>query len=126
MITLKNEAEINKRLEKMAKAMTNEQVEPMIEASADIVLNALVAEVRKIPRVTGNLRRSPVKRRLSRGVHGGPRPFISAIDRKVAPHAHLVDRKHAFFRKALGKSSQSARDHLLNTLIDQVNKGASS
>ena len=61
---------------------------------------------------TGNLKRSPVAKKFRRKIKSSPAVFV-AIDRKIAPHAHLVEfgtkfmAPRSFFRKTMDSNEES-------------------
>jgi len=70
---------------------------------------------------TQNLKRSPVAKKLDNVV-------IAAIDRKIAPHAHLVEfgtsraPAHPFFRPAIDSCREKVADGLKDGIKDLIEK----
>ena len=80
--------QLDKKFQKMAKNVGAEKVEPLLFASAKIVTEAQRARAPQGP--TGNLKRAHVTKQLpARGRQIGA--AIAAIDRRIAPHAGLVE-----------------------------------
>ena len=71
---------------------------------------------------TGNLKRSPVAKKLDKVA-------IAAIDRKIAPHAHLVEfgtshsPAHPFFRPAIDATAEKVKEGLKDDIKGMI-KGA--
>lgn len=80
--------ELNKTLLEMTKSLDPAKVEPLLKAGAKMIADAARSKAPKGP--TGNLKKSiKVKQLTRRG--NQPTPFIAAVDRKRAAHAHLVE-----------------------------------
>ncbi len=80
--------EVEEAIKKLAKQLGPEQVEPVLFDAAGIITEE---SRRRAPVEDGTLRDAHVTRQMDRGSYGGPAPSIAAIDRKKAPHAHLVE-----------------------------------
>lgn len=81
--------ELNNQIKKLAASLSAEAVEPLLLQGATVIADDMRSRVRVGP--TGNLRRSIGAKQLKR-VDKNPAPAIAAVDRKIAPHAHLIDR----------------------------------
>ena len=81
-------AQFNAAIAKLIKTMDPEKVEPLLQKGAKVIADAAKAKAPKGP--SGNLKKAiKVKRMERRG--NQPAPYIAAVDRKRAPHAHLVE-----------------------------------
>ncbi len=91
MIDIKIEGmdELKKQMLSIARSMGADNVERVNYAAADIITQEVKIRAPQGP--TGNLKDSPVTKALKREYYGHPARAISAIDRKKAPHAHLVE-----------------------------------
>lgn len=78
--------ELNKKVERMQQNLSYENMEKIMLESAEEVKKGLVAAAPVGP--TGNLRRSPIAKAMPKS--RAP-VVIAGIDRKIAPHAHLVE-----------------------------------
>ncbi len=81
--------QLNKNLEKLAKLGNPDAVEKVFLKGAQIIADAAEGKARKGP--TGKLKRAYKAKLLKRKDHKIPAPAIAAIDRKIAPHAHLAE-----------------------------------
>lgn len=72
-------------IDKMVKGLHPDKVEPHLKWGAQIIAKEIRANA---PERTGKLRGAVRTKKLKR--MGGPAPYIAAIDRKKAPHAHMV------------------------------------
>lgn len=75
-------------IERMAKALEPKAVEPVFMEGAKTIASA--AKVRATRGATGNLIRS-IKTKFLRQLGNNPRSAMAAVDRKKAPHAHLIE-----------------------------------
>lgn len=123
--------EFDRAIEKLTKSIGADETEPILFSAAEIVTAEIQSNVNQIPKVTGNLRSSPVTKMMEKRRHGEPRPSIAAIDRKKAPHAHLVEfgarggqmPAQPFFRPAWDAKRKAALEHIKEELAKSV-KGA--
>jgi HK97 gp10 family phage protein len=130
-VKLEGLPELERSIKKIIDSMSADEVEPIIFGAGEIVTAEVQANVNKIRKVTGNLRSSPVTKMMEKRRHGEPRPTISAIDRKIAPHAHLVEfgarggqmPAQPFFRPAWDAKRKAALEHIKKELAKSV-KGA--
>ena len=88
-------------LENMADSVGDRNAHDITNPAAEMVEKAVLARVPLGP--TGNLRRSVVLRKMD-----NPGVWVVAMDRGIAPHAHLVEYGHSggasphpFFRPAV-------------------------
>ena len=108
--------EFNRKMLRLAKNLGDDQVAPVTHEAAKMVTAQVQANVNAINKVTGNLRASPVTRQMSRTTS------IAAIDRRIAPHAHLVEKgakggtipAQPFFRPAWDATKGAAKAHIAN------------
>lgn len=95
---------LNRKLEKMVKAAGHKNTEPLILKLAETIRDRIRQKAPVGP--TGRLKRSPVAKLMPRK-QNMPAIAIAGIDRKIAPHAHLVEfgtsrmAAHPFFRPAV-------------------------
>jgi len=129
MVKIEGLKELNRAIEKLSKAVGADAVEPIIKGAADIITAKVQENVNAIPAVTGNLRKSPVTKMMPNRYGDQPRPSIAAIDRKVAPHAHLLERgtskmsPRPFFRPAWDAGKGPALQHIKEGLKKAVESG---
>ncbi len=100
-------------------------VEPVLKQSAEMVTAEVQRNVDQINEVSGNLRRSPVTKQLTRR-YPNPATALAAIDRKIAPHAHFLEDgtggrggqmpAQPFFRPAVEATREKAIKHVYDTL----------
>lgn len=100
-IEIEGMAEFVAAMDKLARSAKPDKIEPILRSGAHIITKAArkVAPVRKATyngwrpgkrsKLPGVLKRAVKTKKLNRAF-GNPAPSISAIDRKAAPHAHLV------------------------------------
>ena len=86
-VRLEGEAEFHAAVERMIRATKPGKMEPIIFSAVQITSRVSRKEAPVGP--TGSLKKAVRTKRLRRRF-GKPAPAISAIDRKKAPHAHLV------------------------------------
>lgn len=114
--------ELEHKLDKMGKNMSGEKLGPLHLKGAQVVRDAIIQKAPVGP--TGNLKRSPVAKLMK------PREFfvcaIAAIDRKIAPHAHLLEfgtvkmSARPFFRPAWDETRDKVRRMIQEGLKKQV------
>lgn len=135
MIKIEGLDQLNAQFEQLANSVSPDKLEPTFERGANIFADEMRRLAPEGP--TRNLRRSIKVKKLKR-TGDNPAPFITAVDRKIAPHAHLVewgtsDRHHKsgksvgvmprkpFFRPAVDAKSNQVNDMIeadLGRLID--------
>jgi HK97 gp10 family phage protein len=116
--------ELEAKLERMTKSLDAESVEPVLYRGAELITAQVQANVNRINKVTGNLSRSPTTKMLPSRYGNQPRPSIAAIDRKIAPHAHLVEEgarggqmpAQPFFRPAVASTGPTVLEGALQAL----------
>jgi HK97 gp10 family phage protein len=84
------------QLQELAKSVGPEKAEPVLQGAADIIAWRVRQLAPQGP--TGHLKEAVITKVLERR-GPGPAPAIAAVDRKIAPHADLVERGHALVRK---------------------------
>ena len=125
--------ELNNQLENLAKSLDAEAVEPILLDGATIIADD--ARQRAPLGPTGNLKRGVVVKTLQRrqssfGAKPEPAPSIAAIDYRIAPHAHLVERGTSkmgakpFFRPAVDSNSFRVYQHVMDGLIKIIEGAA--
>lgn len=123
---------LDRKLKKIVDQVGAEKVEPIIYEAASQVTSEVQQNVNAINQVSGNLRRSPVTRMMDRRRADQPRPSIAAIDRRKAPHAHLVEfgarggqmPAQPFFRPGWDRGRPKAQYHIRRGLENLVRRGA--
>ncbi len=89
--------EINKTIQRLAKSLKPDDVEPVLLKGAKIIATEAKSRAKRGP--TGNLKKAIRTKKLKRlGFGNQPAAVIAAVDRKKAPHAHLVEFGHALVR----------------------------
>ncbi len=90
-VTLQGEEEFHAAVKRLVKSVKPDKIEPVIFRAASITTRASkkLAPPKPGRKGTGNLKKAIRTKRLQRRF-GKPAPAISAVDRKKAPHAHLV------------------------------------
>jgi len=84
-------------IERMAKSLRPDDVERILRRGAQVIRKEAISRAHRGP--TGRLKKSIRTRKLSRlGFGLQPAPIIVAVDRKKAPHAHLVEYGHALVK----------------------------
>jgi len=112
-ITVKMEGldELSKALKKLADGLPPEQVEPILKQGAKTITDSMKQKAPKGP--TGNLKKAIKVKKLKNNNYAQPAVYIAAVDRKKAPHAHLVEFGHGgphpappypFFRPAVDEN----------------------
>jgi len=121
--------EFDRAVEKLIKSVGPDNTEPILFDAAELVTAQVRQNVNRIPKVTGRLSRSPVTKMMPRRRHNEPRPSIAAIDRKIAPHAGLIEfgtskmAARPYFRPAWDAKRKDALEHIKSQLARNV-KGA--
>lgn len=87
-VEIQGKAEFEKTLRELAKALPNDKVEPIMLAGAKII--AQDARRRAPVGLTGNLKKAIITK-LLRKIGNWPRSAIAAVNRKKAPHAHIIE-----------------------------------
>lgn len=80
--------ELNRYVRNISNSVDPDKIEPILNKGARKISAAIRAKAPKGP--TENLRKSVKTKKLKR-FGKAPAPSLSAIDRKRAPHAHLVE-----------------------------------
>ena len=83
---LEGQEELNRKLGKMSESVGYKNMENILMGSAVEFKEALIAKAPVGP--TGNLKRSPIAKAMKKS---RVPVVIAGIDRKIAPHAHLVE-----------------------------------
>jgi HK97 gp10 family phage protein len=86
-IRLEGEKEYQDAVRKLVRSVNPDKVEPVLMKAAGIVTKTSKRDAPVGP--SGNLKKAVRTKKLKR-YYGAAAPAISAIDRKKAPHAHLV------------------------------------
>ncbi len=87
-VDIRGKEEFQRTLLALVRALPNDKVEPVMLDGAKVV--ARDAKSRAPVGPTGNLKRA-VRTRQLRQIGRYPRTAIAAVDRKKAPHAHLIE-----------------------------------
>ena len=116
--------DLEKDFKRLTKGFKPEEVKEVDMDSAQIIRDE--AERRAPHGPTGNLKKSNVVKPLDRNKK---RPSaIAAVDRKVAPHAHFVEKgtskmpARPFFEPAVAAVGEKAAEHFRNSLEKMVDK----
>jgi len=120
-ITIQGMEQLGDKIDKLVRAADAQKNESIVLKSAETIRDRIRD---KAPvGLTGNLKRSPVAKLMAR--HGdGPAIAIAGIDRKIAPHAYLVEfgtshsSAHPFFRPAIDE----CKSGIMNRIKDEVKK----
>lgn len=151
-IELEGLPEFNAKLDKLIKALGPDKIEPILMSGAKIMTKAAKTGA---PKRTsqGNAKKKPpgqlkkaIKTKKLKRIFNNPATAISAIDRKVAPHAHLVHEgtgeriggakskvyrgkrfgkmpANPFFVQAWDENKAAILDHIINEASKQVKGG---
>lgn len=122
--------ELEARVQELRDSLDPDKVEPILLEGARIIANRMREKAPVGP--TGSLRASIVARQLKR-LGKGPAPAVAAVDRKIAPHAHLVEYghktpeggrvpAHPFFRPAVDETEGAAARHVMQKLDELLDK----
>ncbi len=87
-VTLEGFTKLQKKFKDLIEVLDGRELLKAMMKPARSLRNEIKRRASRGP--TGNLKRSPVAKRFRRKVRGEPAVFV-AIDRKIAPHAHLVE-----------------------------------
>jgi len=87
-VEIEGKKEFEATLRNLVQALPNEKVEPVMMEGAKVIADAARSKAPKGQ--TGNLKRS-VKAKFLRQIGNYPRSAAAAVDRKIAPHAHLIE-----------------------------------
>ena len=117
--------EMNKRIEKLAKSLKPEVVEPITFDGAKTIADDARGRAPLGP--TGNLRRGIVSKQLRRQGNA-PAPSLAGINYGIAPHAHLVEfghggkraAPHPFFRPAWDVNKERVTDEIIDRLLAAI------
>jgi HK97 gp10 family phage protein len=122
---LEGTLELSKQLRELAKAGDPEKVEPILMKGAKKLAGAIKERAPEGP--TGNLKRS-IKAKKLKPYGNEPAPAIAAVDRKIAPHAYLVENgtsrapAHPFFRTAVDATLPEVEREVVADLTNLVEK----
>ena len=87
-IEIQGKEAFEKTLLALAKALPNDKVEPVMLEGAKVVAAAARAKAPQGP--TGKLKKA-VKAKMLRQIGNYPRSAAAAVDRKIAPHAYIIE-----------------------------------
>lgn len=120
-VSIQGMEQLEKQLEKINKNMEREAKASVLR-QAETLKDRITARAPVGP--TGRLKRSPVARMMPEKA-GYPAIAIAGIDRKIAPHAHLVEfgtsraPAYPFFRPAVDECA----DRIEGNLRSDIKKG---
>lgn len=103
-VSIEGTDKLRATFQRLIRAVGPDKAEPILMGGAKRMRDALREYAPRGP--TGRLKRSPVARQMPRR-HNLPSMAIAAIDRKVAPHAEIVERGTSrmagrfYFRRAV-------------------------
>lgn len=127
-VKIEGEAELNRKLKDINKSLGNSG--DLMREQAEGMANEIRSRAPGGP--TGNLKRSVIAKMSSHSTPGKPYA-LAAIDRKIAPHAFIVEYgssrapAHPFFRPAVEAYAQKAHENMkkgLQGIIKKVAKRA--
>ena len=87
-IEIQGKEAFEKTLLALAKALPNNKVEPVMMAGPKVIAAAAKAKAPQGP--TGKLKKA-VKAKMLRQIGNYPRSAAAAVDRKIAPHAYIIE-----------------------------------
>jgi len=87
-IEIQGKEAFEKTLLALAKSLPNDKVEPLMLEGAKVI--AAVAKAKAPQGPTGNLKKA-VKAKLLKQISNYPRSAAAAVDRKIAPHAFIIE-----------------------------------
>lgn len=139
-IKLEGKGELQQTILQLAKSVQADKVEPILMDAAKMVKNEIKT---RVPVKTGALKKAITAKKMKRRDLYKPAPAIAAIDRKKAPHAHLVEygspgryakrgkNKGRYFgampaRPFLRPAWDASRDRALNQIKDGLEKQIAS
>ena len=118
--------ELTRDFNKLSKAFEPKQIADASLKSAEIIAKEAK---RRAPRgKTGKLKESIEAKPLQIGFKGEITTAIAAVNRPIAPHAHLIEdgtshmAAQPFFRPAVMSKSREAADRFENALANMVNR----
>ena len=125
--------ELDAQLQQLIKAVEPDKVEPILQEAGQMIVDAGKPVTPYDPgREKGkHLRDAWVTKLMPRRRDKNPAPAIAAIDAKIAPHAHLVEKGHGgphpapphpFFRPTWDKMKRPIKNHIIDKLRDNINQ----
>ena len=137
--------ELDAQLQQLIKSVEPDKVEPILQQAGQMIVDAGKPVTPYDPgREKGkHLRDAWVTRLMPRRKSTNPAPAIAAIDWKIAPHAHLVEKgspgriakkgkypgryygpmpAHPFFRPTWDKMKRPVKNHIIDKLRDNINQ----
>ena len=87
-IEIQGKEAFEKTLLALAKSLPNDKVEPVMMEGAKVIAAAAKAKAPQGP--TGKLKKA-VKAKFLRQIGNYPRSAAAAVDRKIAPHAYIIE-----------------------------------
>lgn len=117
--------ELNSQLKKLTESLNPDDVEPILFEGAEILAGEMQLRVR---RKSGLLASAIGAKKLKRK-NNNPAPAIAAVDRRKAPHAHLIERgtshhpAYPFVRPAVDTKGDQVAKHVqdgISKLIDKA------
>ena len=100
---------VEENIAKVIRQLSPEQIEGVLLEGANVIGQAAINLAPIGP--TGNLKRSIVAKVLQRNSPGEAAPAITAVDYRIAPHAHLIEFGHLIKRGKRGKSTGFVEPH---------------
>lgn len=119
--------ELNKTITEMIKGLNPDKVEPILNKGARIITNTAKKNIRR--EKTGNLKRGIKTKKLKPYAWNQPAPSIACVDRKIAPHGHLLEfgtskmPAYPYLRPAVQSKGQQVIDYVtkrIGKLIDDA------
>jgi HK97 gp10 family phage protein len=122
-VSFKGVPDLEKQFMKLFHRLDPDEVQPIFLGSAKIISDEIKQRAPRGP--TGNLKKACKPKKWK--TFGDYRTIVLAVvDRKIAPHAHLVEYGHAkapahpFFRPAVDAKTNAARSHFIDGITKLV------
>lgn len=125
-VFLEGAEELHRDLQRLADRLLPEEVEPILWKGANIITKEVKRNIAgQFKRHTGNLLRSARTKKL-KAYRNEPAPYLAAIDRRVAPHAHLHEfgtvkmPARPFFRPAVDAKKEEVLTEIERGLLARL------
>lgn len=118
---------LDAKIKDLIESTDNEHTGKILFKQAEVIRDKIQEKAPQGP--TGNLKRSPIAK-LMPDKSNYPAIAIAGIDRKIAPHAHLVEfgtsraPAHPFFRPAVDECSGKVMDGIKDGLKKNIEGAA--
>lgn len=125
-VSFKGVPELEKQFKKLSNRLDPDEVGPIFVRSAKIITDeAKVQASMAMKKRSGRIQRS-IKVKKWKTVGDYRTVVLAAVDRKVAPHAHLLEygtqraAARPFFRPAVDAKTNAARSHFIDGITKLV------